>query len=198
MLTRMSDVDVPMPHTRAAFDEHAMNRASEPIDRAASDRAVDFSAVYQRHYRDVYRYVLGLTRSPEEAEDIAAETFEHALRAMRRGVGPRERALPWLLLTSRRIATDRWRRMRRSARFALEGRGLRIDRTDEQHVDFWLWFDSLSTVLSTRQREVLLLRYRRDLTDTEIGTILGISESGVRSLVARALAVLRDHPEVLP
>jgi DNA-directed RNA polymerase specialized sigma24 family protein len=44
---------------------------------------------------------------------------------------------------------------------------------------------------------VLLLRYRRDLTDDEIGGVMGLSASGVRSLAARALDTLHNHPELL-
>jgi DNA-directed RNA polymerase specialized sigma24 family protein len=44
---------------------------------------------------------------------------------------------------------------------------------------------------------VLVLRYQRDLTDADIASVLGMSESGVRSLVARAVEALRAHPELL-
>ncbi len=60
-----------------------------------------------------------------------------------------------------------------------------------------MWFEALAGVLSDRQREVLLLRYQSDLTDADIAMIMGLSQSGVRSLVARALATLRSHPELL-
>jgi RNA polymerase sigma factor (sigma-70 family) len=152
-----------------------------------------FEPVYALHYRDVYRYLLGLTRSSDDAEEIASETFERALRAWDRVPEP---ALPWLLLTARRIATDRWRRARRLAQIALGLREARADASERQ-TEFWLWFEALAGVLTDRQREVLLLRYQRDLTDADIGSIMGISESGVRSLVARALDVLRSHPELL-
>jgi len=62
--------------------------------------------------------------------------------------------------------------------------------------EFWLWFDRFARELSPRQREVLILRYRRDLDDDQIGEILGISSSAVRSLVARACAALRRNPEI--
>ena len=67
----------------------------------------------------------------------------------------------------------------------------------EVRTEFWAWFDAVGTILSDRQREAVVLRYQRDLTDADIGEILGLTESGVRSLIARALASLRQHPEVL-
>lgn len=154
----------------------------------------DFEGTYQAHYRDVYRYVLALTRSTLDAEEITADVFERAFRSWR---SVPSRALPWLLLTARRIATDRWRRVRV---FMRSSNALRRPATpDSPFVDteFRLWFDAISKLLTSRQREVLLLRYQRDLSDREIGLIMHLSESGVRSLVARALSVLRSSPELL-
>lgn len=170
-------------------------------DRSALDVAVQplalpvtttwFEAVYREHYRDVYRYVLALTRSHEDSEEVAAEAFERAFRSWSSRSRP-ERPLPWLLLTARRIATDRWRRARR-------GISNLFDRGSEQdfgRTEFWLWFEALATVLSDRQREALVLRYQRELSDDEIATVMGITRSGLRSLVARALETLRAHPEL--
>jgi RNA polymerase sigma-70 factor (ECF subfamily) len=159
-----------------------------PAISAAVERA------YTSHYRDVYRYVLALTRSAADAEEVAAEVFERALRSWDEVP---ERVLPWLLLTARRMTTDRWRR---ASRFLAIQSRLRVAHpasAGEERTEFWTWFDAVSSVLTDRQREVLVLRYQRDLTDTDIGVILGLSASGVRSLVARALDALRSHPEML-
>jgi RNA polymerase sigma-70 factor (ECF subfamily) len=167
----------------------------QPVELAAASASA-FEIVYLRHYRDVYRYVLGLTGEREEAEDIVAETFERALRAWSRRREMPERPLPWLLITARHRATDGWRRARRFARLGL-GLRTRADPADGERAAFWMWFAALARVLTSRQREVLLLRYQRDLTDGEIGRVMGLSTSGVRSLVARAIDGLRAHPELL-
>ncbi len=160
--------------------------------------AIDFDTLYRSHYRDVYRFALGLTRSADDAADITAETFERAFRAWSGGASPPDRPQPWLLLTARRIATDRWRRARRLAAILQRGRHRPAEPVDATRTEFWLWFEAVAKLLSERQRAVLLLRYQRDLSDADIAQILEISESGVRSLVARAVAVLRAHPELLP
>lgn len=166
------------------------------LTRVEMDRTSQFEAIYTRHFRDVYRYVLGLTRSHDEADDVTADAFERALQAWdsRREVPPAP--LPWLLLTARRLTIDRWRRVRRLA--GLRPRVSVIEvASQEPRTEFWMWFEAVARVLSDRQREVLLLRYQRDLTDADIAMIMGLSQSGVRSLVARALATLRSHPELL-
>jgi RNA polymerase sigma factor (sigma-70 family) len=162
-----------------------------PVQRVESI-APDFEAIYVRHYADVSRYILALTRSRDETEEVVAETFARAFRAWSPATPP-DRPLPWLLLTARRIATDRWRRARRRV-LDLAGHS---SRDEFERTEFWLWFDQLAVVLSARQREVLLLRYKRDLSDEEIGRVMGLTGAGVRSLVARALAVLRAHPDLL-
>lgn len=67
----------------------------------------------------------------------------------------------------------------------------------ERRTEFWAWFEAVATILTDRQREALVLRYHDDLGDADIAAILGMSESSVRSLVARALAALRAHPGLL-
>lgn len=165
-----------------------------PVQALTRAEPVPIERLYADHYRDVFRYALSLTRSPEEAEEIAADTFERALRTWSEVPA---RPVAWLLLTARRVATDHWRRARRLARIMLTVGTRRPDPVSGPASDFATWFDALAGVLTARQREVLVLRYQRDLTDADIGAVMGLSESGVRSLVARALSVLRSHPELL-
>ena len=165
-----------------------------PVQSTTTTGSIVFERVYATHYRDVYRYVLSLTRSVEEFEDICADTFERALRGW--SDAP-DRPIAWLLLTARRLATDRWRRARRLARILASTQSNRAGAAASVEADFDAWFASLASVLTERQREVLVLRYQRDLTDLDIGAVMGLSESGVRSLLSRALAVLRSHPELL-
>jgi len=173
--------------------------------------ATSFEAVYNAHYRDVFRHAILTTRGRDDVEEIVAETFTRAFAAWRTGHGPAGRPLPWLLVIARRIATDRWRRQRLIAWLplpdgirpaAFRGRELSgapepasADRAN-QATEFWMWLDALSQALPGRQRDVIFLRYQRDLTDAEIGEVLGLSASGVRTLASRALLALRKHPEL--
>ena len=71
-----------------------------------------FEALYRQRYRDVYRYVLLMLRSAEDAEDVTGEAFQRAFAAWNAGHGPAGQALPWLLLIARRLVIDRTRRRR--------------------------------------------------------------------------------------
>jgi RNA polymerase sigma factor (sigma-70 family) len=172
------------------------------LELAGNGRAQDvdeaFATLYRERYRDVFRYALMLRRV-EDAEDVSAEAFHRAYAAWRSGHGPAGQALPWLLLITRRIVIDRVRRRRLLSWLPLGSLHPAHEPSADAGTDrteFWLWFDRFARELSPRQREVLILRYQRDLDDGQIGEILGISASAVRSLVARACGALRRNPEI--
>ncbi len=178
--------------------------AGQVLERVGVARPVEgvdgtFEDLYRRRYGDVYRYVLLMLRRPEDAEDVTGEAFHRAYAAWESGHRPTGPALPWLLLIARRLVIDRTRRRRLISWLSIGG----LDRASEPaaaedtaRTEFWLWFDRFARELPSRQREVLILRYQRDLDDEAIGEILGLSASGVRSLVARACETLRRNPEI--
>jgi RNA polymerase sigma-70 factor (ECF subfamily) len=181
--------------------ERGTETVLERVDTACAVEAVDdtFEAIYRQRYRDVYRYVLLMLRSADEAEDATAEAFQRSYAAWNSGRRPSGQPLPWLLLIARRLVIDRMRRRKLVAWIPLARLSPAHEPRDgggTGRTDFWLWFDKFARELPDRQREVLILRYQRDLDDEAIGEILGVSTSGVRSLVARACASLRSNPEI--
>jgi RNA polymerase sigma factor (sigma-70 family) len=180
-------------------------RGTDPaLERVRDARAVatlgeTFEALYRQRYRDIYRYALMMLRRPEDAEDVAGEAFHRAYAAWCSGHGPTGQALPWLLLITRRLVIDRVRRRRLISWLPLGGLAPGrepAEPADTGRTEFWLWFDRFARELPDRQREVLILRYQRDLDDDAIAEILGLSASGVRSLAARACKTLRRNPEI--
>src|SRR5919197_6166792 len=81
--------------------------------RFAPARAASFAETAERHLDDVYRYLVVFTRDPSLAEDLAAETFERALRAWRRFDPVRASARTWLCTIARSIALDHFRAEKR-------------------------------------------------------------------------------------
>src|SRR5919197_3769293 len=75
-----------------------------------------FADVAERHLDDVYRYLLVFTRDASLAEDLAAETFERALRIWRRFDPRRSSARTWLCTIARSAALDHFRAERRRHR----------------------------------------------------------------------------------
>jgi RNA polymerase sigma factor (sigma-70 family) len=167
-----------------------------PVDPAANARTPSFEDIYRAHHRDVLRYASLMLGDPDDGADVAADAFARAFDAMEHGNGPAGRALPWLLVIARRLVIDRWRRRRLIRWLPLIGARLAPATERADSGEFWMWLGQLAAALPERQRELVYLRYREDLTDAEIGAVMGLSPSGVRSLAARAIQSLRDHPEL--
>ena len=168
-----------------------------PVDTAPDDALTSsFEELFRTHHRNVLRYASLMLGDPDDGADLASDVFAKAFDALERGHGPAGRPLPWLLVIARRLVIDKWRRRRLIRWLPLLGdrAAPATDRADRG--EFWIWLGQLAAARPERQREIVFLRYREDLTDVELGAVMGLSESGVRSLAARAIQSLRDHPEL--
>jgi RNA polymerase sigma factor (sigma-70 family) len=107
--------------------------------------------------------------------------------------------MPWLFLIARRIVIDRSRR-RIPGWLSLSGQAA-SDREMRAAdpivgVEAAVWFNQLRDCMSSRQHEAIVLRYLFDLSDQQIGRIMGLSAAGVRTNLSRGVAALRKRPEV--
>jgi DNA-directed RNA polymerase specialized sigma24 family protein len=103
-----------------------------------------------------------------------------------------------LLVICRNIVLARRRRSRLIAWLPLPQHSWEPEESvgDLAAAEFRVWLGQLEGVVSNREREALTLRYVDDLGDSGAALVLGISASGFRTLVSRAIAKLRAHPEV--
>jgi RNA polymerase sigma factor (sigma-70 family) len=160
-----------------------------------------FAEVVRCYERVVYSVAQRLTARPADAEDLAAEAFLRAFRALRGYDAARIRELrmrPWLLTilrnTARNAARDAARRPGPPPAFeppecAVTGP------SPEQRVESDLaqreWGVLLST-LPEAQRVAVVLRHVEDLPISEIAQILGCREGTAKSHVSRGLTRLRS------
>ncbi|HEY7707878.1 MAG TPA: sigma-70 family RNA polymerase sigma factor [Gaiellaceae bacterium] len=158
---------------------------TKPATRSLADAA-------ERHLDDVYRYVLYLTRDPHAAEDLAAETFERAVRLWHRFDPARGSERTWLCQIARTVALDHLRaeerRRRREQRYA--GLAERTTELDVQTLSPWL--QQALASLSAADREVIALRVILDLDPADAGRVLGISPSACTTRLSRALERLEQ------
>src|SRR3954452_11716623 len=72
-----------------------------------------FAEAAERHLDDVYGYLTWFTGDRAAAEELAAETFERALRLWHRFDATRGSARTWLCQLARTVALDHFRSERR-------------------------------------------------------------------------------------
>ena len=154
-----------------------------------------FAATAEEHLDDVYGYLVYLTRDRSLAEDLAADTFEKALRLWRRFDPSRGSARTWLCQIARTTALD-WfraeeRRRTREERAAVPDvveRGLSPGLSPE--------LESALQELSAGEREVIALRILLDLDGEEAARVLGISPTAVSTRLSRALKKLEEKVSI--
>lgn len=147
--------------------------AAVPVE-TAYDRA------YEAHWNDVFRFALAWTNDWGAAEDVAQDAFVQLWRH-RASLDWERSILPWLLVTARRLATDRFRRLRRSL-FGYP----RPATLDPATADRWLDVQQAMTALSPLERTSLVLALVEGHDYAEVATILRTSPGAVRSAVSRA------------
>ena len=169
------------------------------ITRAQRGEAAAFSELVARYQDRIYRYLLRMTRSQEDARELTQETFLNAYQALARW-RPDARLSSWLFRIAHNQALDRLRRARRVEFVALDE--VQADRipaatpTPEAVLQTRQSIAALEGALarlSLEQREILLLRDIEDMPYEDIAAVLGLSLGTVKSRIARARAGLLQH-----
>jgi RNA polymerase sigma-70 factor (sigma-E family) len=140
-----------------------------------------FPDLYRLAYRVSYR-VLG---DRGDAEDVAQETLA---RAHLRWGRLRERPEGWIVTVATNLSIDRHRRRRRLTSLGTEPLAI-VDMYEAERIDL----ARALRRLPRRQREVVVLRYLADWSESDVALTLGISAGAVKSHASRGLAALRRN-----
>lgn len=187
-------------------------RGPDPVQEClraglSADLDTGFAAVVRELQAVVYSVARQLAPDPAEAEDLAAEAFLRAYRALRDYDRARLAALrprPWLLTilrnTARNAARDRSRRPDPPPAFEVSeepagGPGVE-ERAEAEHTRREL--GALLAQLPEVQRTAVVLRHVVGLGTAEVAEVLGCPEGTAKSHVSRGLRRLRPLVENRP
>jgi RNA polymerase sigma factor (sigma-70 family) len=166
-----------------------------PAIAAPSEAEAAFEALYRSSRDDVYGYVSGLLRDRSAAEDVTAQAFERAYRRRASFKPERGTHRAWLFGIARNAALDELRRRSRHAELTTEPEDVAAAGAHEEAAEASLRRSMLSAALaklSPRERELVALKYFAGLANTEIATVLGVSESNAGTKLHRAMEKLRE------
>lgn len=161
------------------------------VEAAKRDPA-RFSELYERNVYRVYAYVQRRVGTREEAEDITADVFHHALANLKTFEWRGTPFAAWLMRIASHRIIDRWRSSSRESGNPLSGEPQ--DPTSED-VERRAALFELVTRLPEDQRRVVMLRFVEQKSIREIAHELRRSEGAVKQLQFRALAKLRKSVE---
>lgn len=150
-----------------------------------------FADLYEQNFERVYAYVIRRVRNREEAQDITAEVFHHALVNLGRYEW---RGLPfaaWLYRIAANAIADRWHKAARECADAENASGTMDEIGVEDAIERRAILFQLVNSLPDDQRLVITKRFVDQKSIREIALESQRSEGAVKQLQFRALQVLR-------
>jgi RNA polymerase sigma-70 factor, ECF subfamily len=145
-----------------------------------TDTDLQYERAFEIHWDDVFRFSLAWTNDWAAAEDLAQDAYLR-LWQHRATLDWARPVLPWLLVAARRLATDRFRSLRR--RILPHGSDPSFDESTWAR---WLDVRAAMGTLSTLERTALILTAIEGWSYTEVATALGTSDGALRAAVSRA------------
>ena len=168
------------------------------VERAKTDPEA-FGALYDRYVDDIQRYVCARLHNATAAEDVTADVFFNALRAMPRY---QDRGLPFSCWLFRIAANAIASYHRREPAHAEVGEDFGDPAASVESVALrnlelaGLWH--LVRNLPPQQQQAMRLRFQDDRSARDVARILRKSEEAVKLLTYRAISRLRSELGVLP
>jgi RNA polymerase sigma-70 factor, ECF subfamily len=151
------------------------------------------SAVFDRYYPDVFRFVRYRLNDELVAEDIASDVFVRLLEATKTGRGPQSNLKAWLLATASHIVVDKLRQKYRrptetlSETFADSNPALALDYEQKERERR---LKSAMSSLTEDQQNVLALRFTQTFSLEETAALMKKNVNAIKQLQFRALAAL--------
>lgn len=176
------------------MDNHS---ESELIARAKVDKEA-FGELYETYLDRIYSYVYYRTGDVAEAEDLTAKIF---MRAMKHIPNYDDRGLPfsaWLYRIARNLVAN-WHRDRNRRRIISlddiaqwRAGGESPEGLTQLSEDKDSLLEAVRRLPADRQ-ELLIFKFVDQLSNAEIGSIMGRSEGAIKSLYHRTLISLRTE-----
>ena len=170
----------------------------EVLTRASQGDRDAFGLLYERYIDRIFNYVYYRTGNLHDAEDLTARVFQ---RAMNHIITYTDRGVPfsaWLYRIAHNLVAN-WHRDR-SRRQEIPINDVPVLPSKGDHPERNLVrSQEQSTLLRLIRRlpperqNLLILKFVENMSNAEIGAIMGRSEGAVKSLYHRTLLALRDQ-----
>ena len=171
-------------------DETAVIAAAESIDQEA------LSAIFDEYAPAIYKYLLRLGVSSQEADQIVGDVFVRLLEKLAEGKGPRTNLRSYLFQIAYHLVIDQARERQRTAPLDLAD-SVKEDmepvqsRTEEKMILEEL-SEAMQHDLTEDQRNVIVLRFQEDFSLKETAEILGKDVNAIKALQNRGVNKLRQ------
>jgi RNA polymerase sigma-70 factor (ECF subfamily) len=160
-----------------------------------------FGALYQRYAERVFRYIAYRVRTPAEAEDLTAQVFLNAWKAIGRYKSQETPFLAWLYTIAHNQVINYAKSKAQNTTFTSIDSAYELVDTSrynspDERADKLAEYEELRQAvlnLPADQQQVIFLRYVEELGHAEIGQLMGKPDVTIRGILFRAHEALRKY-----
>jgi RNA polymerase sigma-70 factor, ECF subfamily len=167
------------------------------VEQAKAEPKV-FGEIYRHYVRRIYNYHYRHTSNRVDAEDLTSRTFHKALRNLHRYQDKKGASFQsWLFRIAHNLVVNWYRDASRHPEVSMTAlepltteRGnpsKTIEKAEER-----AWLLSLVDNLPEDRKTLIILKFVEQMTNAEIGEVLGKTEGAIKALYYRTLSSLRE------
>jgi RNA polymerase sigma-70 factor (ECF subfamily) len=172
----------------------------EILARASQGDNDAFGVLYERYVERIFNYVYYRTGNLHDAEDLTARVFQRAMNHIRNYT---DRGLPfsaWLYRIAHNLVANWHRDRSRKQEIPLDDLPIVVNKGDHPERNLVRSQEQEALLrmirrLPPERQNLLILKFVENMSNAEIGEIMGRSEGAVKSLYHRTLLSLRDQLE---
>jgi RNA polymerase sigma-70 factor (ECF subfamily) len=169
-------------------------------ETSGSEVELDFAELFQLYYPRIYRYLRYRVESQEDAEDLASVTFERAYTRREQFDAAKGAFSAWLFRIAHNVLANYFRtRQRRTVNEAEGDLPADIMTPDPSPESKVIQAEAIAGLmrslkyLSERDQEVISLKFAGQLSNKEIGQVMGLNEKTVSVVLWRAMRRLQKQ-----
>lgn len=154
-----------------------------------------FSRLYDLYFPRLYKYILFRVYDGQTADDLVSEVFERIVKHLSRYIPGKAPFGAWVFSIARHVVNDHLRRQSRNrwlsldilSRHAETEKSLESDLMDRDQTERLR--RALKT-LSTRENDLVSLKFSSGLTNRQIAALAGLKENNVGIILFRVMRKL--------
>ena len=186
---------IPYTLTEASLTQTYMQNELELIAQAQSGNSEAFGKLYDAYIKKIYNFIYYKTWHQETAEDLTSLTFLKALNAIKKFNSEKGTFSSWLYQIARNNISDHFRSLKSTT--DIEDAWDIKDNIDIlADTDAKLKLEKLReglSILSSEQREIVILRLWEGLSHKEIADIMQKKEATVKVSYSRAVSKIKKE-----
>ncbi len=178
--------------TEPEYKEEDVLKSASLGDRDA------FGQLYERYAERIFNYIYYRTGNVHDAEDLTARVFQRAMNHIKNYTDRGAPFAAWLYRIAHNLVANWHRDRSRKQEIPLDDLPILPSKGDhpEKNLVRSQEQEALLRIIRTLPSErqtLLILKFVEDMSNAEIGVIMGRSEGAVKSLYHRTLLALRDQ-----